>query len=379
MRILLATDSFPPKIDGVADTAATVSRVLGRMGHTVRVMAPAPGPREGEGWRAARVESVPAPMYPELRLAVGVDRVVRIARAGGWDGAIVLTPGPIGALTALALRPGVPLLNVYTTDIPRYLQTYGMQRLVGPATGLLRRMAERATATLCPTRFVQAELERLGFPRLETWGRGVDMELFNPGRRSEAMRARLSGGHPEHPLVLYVGRLAREKRIEALADVAALPGVRVALVGDGPERGRLEEEFAGLPVVFTGYLRGVELAAAFASADVFVFPSATDTFGQVVLQAMACGVPPVVVTGSAPAELVPAGLCGLHAAPERPGALVAAVRRLVEDEELRRSMAAAAAEHARRFSWEALVGRLVALLDPEGAPGHVDVPIGVAK
>lgn len=375
----MATDSFPPKIDGVADTAATVARVLSRMGHTVRVVAPAPGPREGAGWLAARVESVPAPMYPELRLAVGVDRVVRIARARGWEGAIVLTPGPIGAVTALALREGVPMLNVYTTDIPRYLQTYGMQRLVGPATGLIRRMATRATATLCPTRFVQTELERLGFPRLEVWGRGVDMELFNPGRRSQAVRELLTAGNPAQPLVLYVGRLAREKRLDALAEVAAIPGVRLAIVGDGPERARLEGEFAGLPVVFTGYLRGVALAEAFASADVFVFPSASDTFGQVVLQAMASGVPPVVVTGSAPAELVPPGVCGLHAAPGRPGALARAVGRLVEDDALRRAMSAAASEHARRFSWEALVGRLVALLDPEGSPGHVDVPTGVAK
>ncbi|WBL36520.1 glycosyltransferase [Tepidiforma flava] len=157
------------------------------------------------------------------------------------------------------------------------------------------------------------------------------------------------------------------------------PGRAPALVGDGPERGRLEALFAGRPAVFTGYLRGIELAEAFASADVFVFPSATDTFGQVVLQAMASGVPPVVGTGSATAELVPAGVCGLHVAPGRPGALAAAVRRLIEDEAMRRSMGLAASEYARRFSWQALVLRLVELLAPGDAPGPVDVPRSFAK
>ncbi|GIW19240.1 MAG: glycosyl transferase [Tepidiforma sp.] len=379
MRVLLATDSFPPKIDGVSDTAATIARVLGQLGHTARVVAPAPGPACAEGARTARVRSLPAPLYPELRLGWEFDRVVRIARAR-WDGAIVLTPGPIGATAALALRRGTPLLNIYTTDIPRYLRTYGLHRFVGPATWLLRRMAERSVRTLCPTRFVQAELAALGFPRLEVWGRGVDTALFHPGRRSAAVRERLTGGEPGKPLVLYVGRLAKEKRIEQLAEVLdGNPGARLALVGDGPERGRLEALFAGRPAVFTGYLRGVELAEAFASADVFVFPSATDTFGQVVLQAMASGVPPVVVTGSATAELVPAGVCGLHVAPGRPGALAAAVRRLIEDEPMRRSMGLAASEYARRFSWEALVLRLVELLAPGNAPGPVDVPRSFAK
>ncbi len=379
MRFLVASDSFPPKIDGVSDTAATITRVLRQLGHTVRVVAPGPGEEVVEGARVARMRSVPLPLYPELRLGWEVDRVARIARAG-WDGAVVLTPGPVGATVALWLRRGTPLVNIYTTDIPRYLQTYGMHRFVGPATWLLRRMAERSVRTLCPTRFVEDELARLGFPRLEVWGRGVDTGLFNPGRRSASMRERLTGGEPERPLVVYVGRLAREKRVEELAGVLdEVPGVRLALVGDGPERGRLEELFAGRPVVFTGYLRGVELAEAFASADVFVFPSATDTFGQVVLQAMASGVPPVVVTGSATAELVPAGVCGLHVAPGRPGALAAAVRRLVEDGAMRISMGLAASEYARRFSWEALVLRLVELMAPAAAPQPVDVPGPLGK
>lgn len=379
MRILVATDSFPPKIDGVADTAATAAGTLVRLGHEVCVLAPASGARELEGSRVLRVESVPAPLYPELRLGVGLDRVVRAARRR-WDGAIVLTPGPIGATTALALRRGVPMLHIYTTDIPRYLKAYGLHGLAGPAAALLRRMANRSIRTLCPTEFVRKELEACGFPRLEVWGRGVDTRLFRPSRRSAAMRARLSAGEPGAPILLYVGRLAREKQLEVLAEVAdSLPGARLALVGDGPERAALERLLSGRRAVFTGYLRGAELAEAFASADVFVFPSTTDTFGQVVLQAMASGVPPVVVTGSAPAEFVPAGVCGLHAAPGRPGAIVSAVRRLVEDPGLRASMGTAAAEWARRFSWDVLVQRLLELLDPSGAPGSVEVPAGVAK
>lgn len=379
MRVLVATDSFPPKVDGVSDTAATIARVLVRLGHTVRVVAPGPGPGMLDGARVARLGSVPLPLYPELRLGWELDRTVRFAR-GRWDGVIVLTPGPVGATVALAVPRGTRLLHIYTTDMPRYLQAYGMHRLVGAAELLLRRMAGRSVRTLCPTEFVREELARRGYPRLETWGRGVDTGLFHPGRRSEAMRARLAGGETGKPLVLFVGRLAKEKRLDALGGLFdEMPGIRLALVGDGPERARLEGLFAGKPVTFTGYLRGVELAEAFASADVFVFPSETDTFGQVVLQAMASGVPSVVVGGSAPAELVPAGVCGLHVAPGRPEALAGAIRRLLDDAGMRRSMGLAASEHARGFSWEALVGRLVELIAPGRAPGQVDVPRAFGK
>lgn len=370
MRLLLATDSFPRKIDGVSDTSRKLAEGLAARGHEVRVIAPAPR----GGWtgvaRVARVRSVPCPLYPELRLAVNLPRVWALAR-GRWDGAIVMTPGPIGVTVAASLSRRTPLINVYTTDIPRYLQTYGLDQVSPVVERGLRWMANRAQTTLAPTTFVHDELRRREFPRVEVWGRGVDTELFQPARRSDAMRRRLSGGQPERPLALFVGRLAREKNVAALGEVLrSAPAVRLAVVGDGPARPELEAALGTESVVFTGYLRGQELASAFASADTFVFPSESETFGQVVLQAMASGVPPVVIAGSAPAELVPCGIAGLHVAPGRPEAIAQAVRMLVACPELRASMATAAVECARRYSWAALIERMEALLgaSPEPVP-----------
>jgi len=351
-----------------------LARKLAARGHSVGVVAPGPGPTVGEGYRIARMAGVPFPIYPELRMSTSLLRVRRIARSRAWDGAIVLTPGPIGVATAMALPRTTRLVNVYTTDIPRYLATYSLERFSPWAERGLRWMARRSVRTLCPTEHVREELASRGYVRLETWGRGVDADLFDPRRRCEAMRARLSGGHPEAPIVLFVGRLAREKRIADVHRAAELlPGARFAFVGDGPERTRLEELFAGMPAVFTGYLRGEELATAFASADVFVFPSDTDTFGQVVLQAMACGVPPVVVGGTATAEFVPAGVAGMHVAPGRPEAIACAVNRLITEPALRASMGIAARECARRYSWDALMERMEGYLHGETTASSVSL------
>lgn len=369
MRVLIASDSFPPKVDGVSDTSAMIAAKLAARGHTVRVIAPSPGPEEGPGYRVARIGAFSFPLYPELRLAAALDRVYRLAKLP-WDGAVVLTPGPIGATVLRSLPRRARAINVYTTDIPHYLEAYGLHRLSPAAERLLRWMAGRSVRTLCPTHFVEQDLQRRGFPRLEVWGRGVDTDIFNPAHRSLEMRNRLTGGCPEAPLVIFVGRLAKEKRLTELHQAALrLPaGTRFAFVGDGPERQRLEDLFANLPAVFTGYLRGAELGAAFASGDVFAFPSPTETFGQVVVQAMACGVPPVVAAGTATAELVPAGVAGLHVAPGRPEALAGAIERLLVDPGLRSSMSMAAAQYARRYSWDALMDRLETLLDPSSHP-----------
>src|SRR5262249_38737371 len=206
----------------------------------------------------------PCPLYPEMRLAMPLRSVRRLL--DGWtpDAAVVLTPGPVGLATVRALPAQARLITIYTTDIPRYLRAYRLGVLERPVTRLLRWMSDRAQVTLCPTEMVSDELTARGFRRLRVWGRGVDLALFHPGRRSAEMRRRLTGGEAEKPLVLYVGRLAREKRLLDLYDAAGqVRGVRYALVGDGPLRPQLERRFATVPAVFTGYLRGEPLAEAF--------------------------------------------------------------------------------------------------------------------
>lgn len=363
MRILVASDPFHPKIDGVADTAATVCKGLVARGHEVYAIAPAPGPRAEFGAKIARIPAVPMPLYPELRVAWRLDRIRRAVRQARPDACIVLSPGPIGSGVVHFLPNSVPILNIYTTDIPAYLRSYGIGVLGAPAEALLRWMARRSVATLCPTRTVLDELSGRGYPRLALWGRGVDGELFHPRKRDDLMRWRLTGGESHKPLVLYVGRLAREKQLDILFEAARqLPGYRFALVGDGPQRDELERRFAAVPSVFTGYLRGEELASAFAAADVFAFPSDTDTFGQVVIQAMASGVPPVVVRGSAPAELVEDGLSGRHVGGRNPAELALAIRDICEEPAALEALRAGARSRSARFSWDALVAQLEPLL-----------------
>jgi glycosyltransferase involved in cell wall biosynthesis len=374
VRILLATDAFPPKIDGVADTSEILARMLGVRGHDVTVLATGRDTPPTGAYTVRRMSSLPFPLYPELRISTSLLVLRRVVREP-WDAAIIMTPGPIGIRTLRLLPHRVPVINVYTTDVPQYLSYYRLGALRPLAWRLLRWMARRSRATLCPTEHVRAGLAARGFPRLHVWGRGVDTALFHPSRRSAAMRDRLSGGDPGKPLVLYVGRLAKEKSVGDLAAaLRRLEGVRGAIVGDGPERGAIEQAFTGLPAVFTGYLRGETLAEAYASADVFAFPSPSETFGQVVLQAMASGLPAVVVEGTAPAELVPAGVAGLHVPAHDPAAMATALARVLGEPGLRDAMAAAAFAHAAGYSWERLVDRLEGLL--AGAPVEALATVG---
>lgn len=363
MRTLLATDAFFPKIDGVAETTGFISRMLSRRGHDVTILAPCPGNADHNGVPVVRLKALPLPFYKDVRVSYSHRRLAQAIQSFKPEATIVLTPGTIGLDTTHELPRTAPIVTIYTTDIPRYLSTYHLGALRNPAERVMRWMSSRSMATLCPTEVVRKDLESRSFPRLDVWGRGVDRELFNPGRRSDAMRFRLSGGETHKPLVLYVGRLAREKRLgDLLAAAHQLRDVRFALVGDGPDRDSLMRQFSEVPTVFTGFLRGPELAEAFASADVFAFPSDTETFGQVVLQAMASGVPPVVPRGSAPAEFVEDGATGLHFQAQTPSQLAAAIRRLVDRPAERQEMGKRAAECARRHSWESLIDRLECLI-----------------
>lgn len=362
MRILIATDSYPPKVDGVADTAIRMVRELRARGHQLQVIAPRPA-GHGEATDAAvgHRPSIGLPHYPEVRVGLPVLRP-RWSGAGP-DAAIILTPGPIG-LSVLATLPRRCLrVVVHTTDIGAYLAAYRAGLLRAPMRLVLRWMGREADWTLAPTAHVARGLRRDGLRRVVVWGRGVDHDLFRPGRRSASVRAMLSGGSPDAHVVLYVGRLAREKRLHDLEHaIRSLPEVRFAFVGDGPLRTSLERRLDGSGTTFTGYLRGEQLAAAYASADCFAFPSDSDTFGQVVLQALASGVPPVVVAGTGTAELVRHGIDGLHVPARDPVALRAAIERILADGAVRRAMSIAAMEAGARRSWPPLIDELEAML-----------------
>lgn len=213
---------------------------------------------------------------------------------------------------------------------------------------------------LAPSRATQRELEEHGIRAVGLWSRGVDAQRFHPRRASAAMRERLTSGDTEAPLLLYVGRLSPEKRVEWLrAVVRALPHVRLAVVGDGPSRASLESLFAGTPAAFTGYLTGDDLAAACASADLFVFPGANETFGNVALEAMASGLPVIAPRAGGVLDHVVDGRTGVLFEPDDLGSLVMAARWLVHDASFARRLGQAAGARARERTWESELDRLL--------------------
>jgi glycosyltransferase involved in cell wall biosynthesis len=255
-------------------------------------------------------------------------------------------------------RRNIPVVANYQTDLPAYTQHYGLGFLTSAMADWLRYIHNGCHLTLAPSSFTMRQLEQQDYKRLRLWGRGVDLERFTPRRRSAAMRERLLQGHdPDSLVCLYVGRLASEKRIDLLIEIARLPGVVLAVVGDGAERENLEKLFAGTNTVFTGYMYGNDLADAYASADVFVFPGPSETFGQVVQEALASGLPAVIINQGGITDLVQNGING-YVCPADVSAFAQAIKKLLDSPDLRRHMAAQSRQFAERRPWPVIMSQL---------------------
>ncbi len=248
----------------------------------------------------------------------------------------------------------------YHTDIPGYADQYGVSALKGPLWAYFRWLHNQAELNLCPSDYTLMELQQHGFERVNLWPHGGDTERFSPAHRSAEGRARLTDGHPEAPLLLYVGRLAAEKRIDWLRPILdAAPGVRLALVGEGPLRPALEQQFAHTATVFTGYLKGHDLAQAYASADLYVFPSASETFGNVVLEAMASGLPVVAARAGGPVNLVRDGVNGYLCDAARPDLFLAQTCHLAREHGERARLSQGARQYAQSQSWAKVLDDLL--------------------
>jgi glycosyltransferase involved in cell wall biosynthesis len=301
--------------------------------------------------------SMPLPSYEqiELRFPLVTDVLARL-ESDGPDLVHVATPGPIGLTGLLAAKLlGIPTVGSYHTELGPYALSLTRDPVVAEITGLyVDWFYRQCDLVLAPTHRVMASLAARGVGRrILVWGRGVDTGDFGPDRADAGLRRSLLDGGST--LLLSVGRVSDEKRLEVLLEAfrlvrPAAPGARLLVVGDGPARTRLEE---GTPegVAFLGELRGAPLAMLYASADVFCFPSTTDTFGQVILEAAASGLPTVAVRAGGAAELVRHEETGLLVPPDDPCALADALRRLVENEQLRRRLGEGALAEARRRTW----------------------------
>ena len=317
MRIALFTETFLPKMDGIVTTLCQTIRQLGELGNQVLIFAPEGGITEFEHFRVVGMKSHAFPIYPELRLALPRASMRRVLAEFEPDILHVADPALLGIAGLYygggrdggALR--VPLVVSYHTDLPKYLHYYRLGWLEPHVWKMLRARHRRATVNLCTSLPMVRQLEEHGIEEVGLWPGGVDADLFHPSRKSAEMRCRLTEGHPDRPLLLYVGRLSAEKNLESLRPVLrALPNARLALVGDGPHRKTLEEHFAGLPVHFAGFLYREELAAAYASSDIFLMPSRTETLGLVVLEAMCSKLPVVAANAGGIPEMIEDGVSG---------------------------------------------------------------------
>jgi phosphatidylinositol alpha 1,6-mannosyltransferase len=377
VRIGVITESFLPDVNGVAHSVLRVAEHLLARGHQPVVIAPRPaaGARAAEitaGYPVRRVASVPLPGYQGFRLglpAAGCQHWLHQHRAELVHLASPFVLGAGGAAAARRLR--LPVIAVYQTDVPGYARAYhGGALAEAAAWRWLRRIHNAADRTLAPSTASAERLRAHGIQRVWMWGRGVDGGRFSPARRSARLRAALAPGG--QLLAGYVGRLATEKRVDLLAPVAALPGVRLIIVGSGPAEPRLRRLMPG--AVFLGQRRGEQLARIFASLDVFVHSGCHETFGQAIQEAAASGVPVVAPAAGGPIDLVDDGVTGYLVPPGDGAALARAVARLAGDPAARAAQGRAARQRVQARSWaalgDALLGHYAAVLARDREPAH---------
>ena len=355
MRVAYVTETFLPSVDGVVTRMTKALGWLAAHGHDACVVAPDLGVREFAGFPVFGVPAVRYPLYRSRKWGTPSSRAWRCVRDFKPDVVHVWQPTVVGLPAVLgASRARVPLVTSYHTDISSYLGYYGpLAHARGAVEAYARALNNRAPLTLVTSRAMRAKLDAVGVTGLRVLPRGVDLAARSPRFASADARERFSGGRPEAPLLLYVGRVAPEKGIRTLEPLMrAHPDWSLAVVGAGPDLDAMRALFAGTHTTFTGFLAGRELSCAFASADAFVFPSVTETLGLVILEAMASGVPVVAASSPATDEQVRSGENGLTYDPSRPDALEEAVSALLANETLHVRVRATALAEAQAEGWD---------------------------
>ncbi len=361
MRVAICTETFLPKIDGIVRVTCLTLEHFQRRGIEAVVVAPEQGVSEYAGARVIGVPGVSNPFYPEGRVIFPNPDTYQRVKAFQPD--IIHSFHPVMAGLAgliIARRLKIPSVASFHLDLGKISDFYRVGFMKSPADWATTRVFNLADYTLAPSRLVQAEMRQKGIRHVGLWRRGVDADQFHPRYRDPAMRDLLSDGHPDDTILLYVGRLAVEKQLEQVRSILdRVPGTRLALVGGGPYQNDLERYFAGYPVKFAGYLTGEPLSRAYASADIFVFPSAFESFGLVVLEAMASGIPVVSSQVGGAQDMITEGVSGFTFAVNDVEALVCAVERIVTEPGRLKAMGIAARQHAEQQSWPHMMDELI--------------------
>ena len=363
MRIALVTETFPPEVNGVAMTLKRLVDGLVARGHHVQVVRPRQ--RKGDDTtppgqlQHVTVPGVPIPKYNDLKMGLPCKgRLVKLWRGARPDAVHIATEGPLGAAALWAARKlDIPTGTSFHTNFHSYGKHYGYHFATGLLMKWFRYLHNGARYTMVPSLDVQEALTADGFTNVVILSRGVDGELFSPARRSDELR-RTWGAGPEDIVVAYVGRVAAEKNIPVAVRAyeamhAAAPSSKLVIVGDGPYRAKLEKEHP--EYIYAGMRKGEDLAAHYASADVFVFASTTETFGNVVTEAMASGLCVLTYDYAAGRQHIESGVNGVTAPFDDADAFTAAAAALMRDPDQIKAMGAAARITAEGMTWSAII------------------------
>ncbi len=362
MKVAIVAESFLPEMNGVTHSLLKVLQHLQARGDQVLVIAPSAvgnAPAVVEGAWVRRLPAVPLTGYRTIRIAMGAVGPVKSLLADfNPDVVHLASPFMLGWRAVRAANElGLPTVAVYQTDVPGYASRYGMPFLENWAWQRVERIHGAATKTLAPSTDSMQKLRGHGIPRVQLWRRGVDTDRFHPGKRSEEFRR--AHAPQGQKIIGYAGRLALEKQVEDLALLATLPNTKLVIVGDGPQRARLESLLPSAS--FTGFLAGEELAQAMASFDLFVHPGELETFCQTIQEAMASGVPVVATGRGGPVDLVDSSHTGWLYAPGNLSQLHDYAADLLGDEIKRRAFGEAALAHVQGRSWAGVCDQLVKL------------------
>jgi glycosyltransferase involved in cell wall biosynthesis len=353
LKVAIVTESFLPKIDGIVTMLSNTVECLRRNGDEIMIFAPSGGPSELFGAEVVGMPSMAFPLYPELRVALPRTSMRQKLEEFQPDVLHAFEPvllGVGGIYYSAEMR--IPLVVSYHTNLPAYLRYYKLGFIEQLTWALMRVRHRRANLNLCTSTAMMGDLERHGIDHLALWERAVDAGHFRPGMANPEMRSRLSGGNRDAPLLLYVGRLSAEKDVVRLKELfSVVPGMRLAIVGDGPLRSELERRFNGTATVFTGYMKGDELVSAYASADLFVLPSRTETLGLVLLEAMAAGCPVVACRAGGVPDAIEDGVTGFLFDPGQDGSLAATVQKAWNSKGELETIRSNARRDVERHSW----------------------------
>lgn len=367
MRIALFTETFLPLIDGIVTRLRATIDQLHALGHQTAIVAPEGSVASYDGAPVLPMRGFTNPLYRERTLCPPGPSMGRFLRSFRPDVIHVVNPVLLGVGGIYyGRRYRLPTVASFHTNLAAYAHLYHVPILDPISWFVLKRVHNLAQINLATSSVMVQSLRDHGFRNVELWPRGVDTRLFHPDKHSDDMRRRLSGGRPDRPLFLYVGRIAAEKQLDALAAIFATGhDATLAIVGEGPDRERLSRVLAGTSTVFHGPLTGDDLAAAYASADAFLFPSTTETLGLVLLEAMASGLPVVAARSAPTLELVDGDreTAALLFDPNDPQTIAASVNALLTSLPEHKRRARANRDRVLAFDWQAPTERLLSIYD----------------